>query len=80
MRDLFERTKCPWWEATFDGWSIVGMNHYFIGGQRRLYVAMTKGDRCIKSEGVDTPEIWLTLALAAKAMDEAVREDGHVQA
>ena len=73
MNDLFEMTV-PWMAPSFEGWSIVGMNHYFIGGQRRLYVAMTKGDRCIKNEGPDNAALWLTLALAAKAQDRAVKD------
>jgi hypothetical protein len=66
MRDLFENgTAYPWQQPALADWSIVGMNHFYLGGLRRIYVAMVKGDRCIKAEGPDTAEIWLTLALAA---------------
>jgi hypothetical protein len=66
MRDLFENgTAYPWQQPALAEWAIVGMNHYFIGGHRRIYVAMVKGDRCIKREGPDTAEIWLSLALDA---------------
>jgi len=41
-----------------DEWSIVGMNHYHINGQKRLFVAMTKDGQCIQDEGPDDEYIW----------------------
>lgn len=48
----------PWQMKPLDQWSIVGMNHYFIDGERRLYVAMVKGNLCIKEEGKDDEYLW----------------------
>lgn len=48
----------PWLRAPLDEWSIVGMNHYYIGGEKKLYIAMVKGDRCIKEEGPDGKDVW----------------------
>lgn len=43
----------PWKIKPLDEWSIVGMNHYHIDGQRRLFVAMTKDGHCVTEEGAD---------------------------
>ena len=34
------------------------MNHYHVGGQRHLFVAMVQGDRCIKAEGADEAAVF----------------------
>ena len=55
--------ELPWLDETdFAGWDIVGMNHYHVDGERRLFVAMTKDGRCVKAEGPDDSRIWHTLA------------------
>jgi len=48
----------PWIQKPLDEWSIVGMNHYTINGERRLFVAMTKDGRCIQEEGRDDMYLW----------------------
>lgn len=48
----------PWKLKPLDEWSIVGMNHYSVNGERRLFVAMTKGKRCIVEEGHDDEYLW----------------------
>jgi len=49
----------PWKMKPLDEWSIVGMNHYHVdGGERRLFVAMTKDGRCITEEGPDDKYLW----------------------
>lgn len=48
----------PWLQKPLDEWTIVGMNHYFVDGKRKLFVAMVKGDRCIKEEGDDDVYLW----------------------
>ena len=48
----------PWMDSVLKGWSIVGMNHYFENGERRLFVAMVKGSFCIKEEGKDDEYLW----------------------
>jgi hypothetical protein len=51
----------PWKITPLDEWSIVGMNHYHAQGEKRLFVAMTKGDRCIVEEGPDNEILWQRL-------------------
>ncbi len=48
----------PWLQKPLDEWAIVGMNHYFVNGQRFLFVAMVKDGRCIKAEGQDDRYLW----------------------
>jgi len=38
--------------------SIVGMNHYRVNGEKRLFAAMTKGERCIVEEGKGDEYLW----------------------
>lgn len=62
MRAKVERAaldfKAPWKAKPLDEWSIVGMNHYHVDGQRRLFVAMTKNGRVIQEEGPDDVYLW----------------------
>ncbi len=51
-------TNNPWMMKPLDEWSIVGMNHYTVNGDRRLFVAMEKDGRCIKAEGADDEYLW----------------------
>ena len=48
----------PWGSSQLAGWDIIGMNHYYENGERRLFVAMTKGSRCIRAEGKDDEYLW----------------------
>lgn len=48
----------PWNMKPLDEWSIVGMNHYHVNGERFLFVSMQKGDRCITEEGKDDKYLW----------------------
>lgn len=64
----------PWQMKPLDEWSIVGMNHYRINGERRLFVAMTKDGACIVEEGGDDQFLWNRLwhkAVKAAAKDAA---------
>lgn len=55
-------SSCPPWKmAPLDEWSIVGMNHYRVAGEKRLFVAMTKGSTCIVEEGGDDAYLWSRL-------------------
>ena len=54
-------TLFPWQHGSLKDWTIVGMNHYHVDGDRRIFVAMVKGDRCIKEEGLDSGLIWRRL-------------------
>ncbi len=62
--------KAPWLMAPLDEWSIVGMNHYSVGGERRLFVAMTKDGRCIVEEGRDDDYLWNRLWHKASVLSE----------
>lgn len=64
----------PWNITPLDEWSIVGMNHYHVNGERRLFVAMIKGDRCIVEEGADDEYLWNRLCHKAWASD--AKEEG----
>lgn len=63
--------KAPWHDKGFDGWLIVGMNHYSVNGRVQLFVALTKNGRCIKEEGNDDEYLWNRLWHKAR---EAERE------
>ena len=62
--------KCPWQIAPLSEWSIVGMNHYHINGERFLFVSMQKGGRCITEEGKDDEYLWNRLYHKANALQE----------
>lgn len=55
-----DRVPCsmPWMMEPLDEWAIVGMNHYHIEGEKRLFVSMTKEGRCITEEGRDDKYLW----------------------
>ena len=48
----------PWAIKPLDEWSIVGMNHYHVNGERFLFVALTKNGVCITEEGKDDEYLW----------------------
>jgi hypothetical protein len=67
----------PWDFPSFSGWEIVGMNHYHMKGERRLYVAMIKTgtNYCIQADGDngDTDrEVWEHLAAQAEHMNNSI--------
>jgi hypothetical protein len=61
------QTALPWKSGALADWSIVGMNHYYVDGCRRLFIAMIRGDRCIKAEGPDTVMLWEELEHKARS-------------
>jgi hypothetical protein len=64
-------SEMPWDRVELRGWSIVGMNHYHVNGERHLYVAMTdRHRRCIQAEGSNESYVWKTLARYAFNMPE----------
>ena len=71
----------PWKQKPLNEWAIVGMNHYRMAGERRLFVAMTKGGHCIVEEGPDDQYLWNRLwhkAIAHRdgvAIPQAPKED-----
>lgn len=58
-----------WNRGALAGWTIVGMNHYNLNGVRALFVAMTKGDRCVKAEGTNEIEVFAELDRKAAEAD-----------
>ena len=50
--------KMPWMEGPLSEWSICGMNHYHVNGERFLFVSMTKDGNCITQEGKDDEYLW----------------------
>jgi len=65
MNEAGERSmsEMPWDRVELRGWSLVGMNHYHVNGERRLFVAMTdSAGRCVKAEGRDEVEVFKSLA------------------
>jgi len=58
--------QMPWNIDALKEWSIVGMNHYSIGGEKRLFVAMTLEGICIKAEGADERAVFEKLAQEAE--------------
>ena len=48
----------PWKDGVLAEWSIIGMNHYHVKGERFLFVAMVKDGRCIQEEGKDDKYLW----------------------
>ena len=60
--------KFPW--NMMPDWSIVGMNHYHVAGERFLFVSMQKGGRCITEEGKDDEYLWNRLFHKSEALQE----------
>lgn len=71
-----EAMRLPWFRSALRDWSIVGMNHYivttsmYLGIEERwLYVAMTKGDNCIRAQHRDELRVWDELEAKATALE-----------
>ena len=62
--------KFPWEVGPLAEWSIVGMNHYYVNGEKRLFVAMVKGGHCIKEEGIEDEYLWNRLCHKAWRITE----------
>ncbi|MEW8120040.1 MAG: hypothetical protein AB2792_23005, partial [Candidatus Thiodiazotropha sp.] len=62
--------KYPWKDGPLNAWSIVGMNHYHVAGERFLFVSMTKDGKCITAEGKDDKYLWNRLCHAAWKAEE----------
>lgn len=55
----------PWEETELDGWDVAALNHYRVGGERRLFVVMIREGRAIKAEGPDEALVWAELRVKA---------------
>lgn len=69
MPDKTPEAVLPWQMPPLERWAIVGMNHYFIDGKKRLFVAMVRNGRCIKAEGADERDVFAYLAIQAGYQD-----------
>lgn len=63
-------SKFPWQQGVLARWSICGMNHYHVAGQRFLFVSMTKDGQCITEEGPDDKYLWNRLYHKACNLEE----------
>ena len=54
----------PWNTSAFEGWSIIGMNHYHLAPRvRHLFVAMAHpSGMYVKAEGPDEDQVFEELA------------------
>lgn len=66
--------KLPWKIGPLNKWSICGMNHYHVNGERFLFVAMTKDGICIKEEGKDDKYLWNRLWHQADKLNGEVKK------
>lgn len=65
----------PWSKLLSEGWRIVGMNHYNLAGETHLFCSMTKGEKCITSEGTDEAQVFRDLETKAGfGLEESVPE------
>jgi len=60
----------PYQSLLDNGWSIVGMNHYYVDGVRHLYCAIVKADTCIQVEGKNDLDVFSTLRRRVKRPGE----------
>lgn len=65
-RPSYKNLLLPWNRPELEGWTIVGMNHYFVSGVKHLYCAMmNEAGGAIKAEGIDE------IAVFDKLVEEA---------
>ena len=62
-----------WQYGVLKEWSICGMNHYHVNGEKFLFVSMVKDGVCITEEGKDDHYLWNRLWHKADKLD--VRKD-----
>ena len=63
--EIVSEWQPPWRRGILACFSIVGMNHYYLGG-KNLFVAMSRFDKIIKAEGPDGPALWAELERKAE--------------
>ncbi len=69
--------RLPWRLGYLQGWSIVGMNHYRVGGVKYLYVSMKQGNFCIVSQGTDQEDVFVDLERQAQRLFEDQENDNQ---
>lgn len=57
----------PWQKGALKNWSICGMNHYHVDGERLLFVSMVRDGVCITEEGKVDEFLWNRLRHQAEA-------------
>ena len=63
----------PWKHPDLVDWSIVGMNHYYVNGnRRRIFIAIVRDNYCVKVEGQDISATWEELRLKAQRINRAL--------
>ena len=55
---MLNQPNQPWKQPPLNEWSICGMNHYHVNGEKFLFVSMTKDGLCIIEEGKDDEYLW----------------------
>ena len=65
---MSNRKGQPWKQPPLNEWSIVGMNHYHVGGEKFLFVSMQKNGQCITEEGLDNECLWDRLQHKAQVL------------
>lgn len=61
----------PWQHPALLGWSIIGLNHYYVNNCRHLFVAMGKDGHFIKAEGQNELAVWTDLVEQANSQVSA---------
>lgn len=61
MADALFPNVPPWRTDKLKDWSISGMNHYHVKGEKSLFVSMTLNNYTIVAEGFDEIRVWGTL-------------------
>lgn len=70
LSNLRKKIALPWNQSPLNEWTIVGMNHYFVCGERCLFVAMmNKEGRAIKAEGKNELSVFASLKVQARSID-----------
>lgn len=59
-------------------WDIVGMNHYYVNGEKFLFVTMQKDGRLIKEEGKDDEHLWNRLWRKSTEIGKANQVDAEL--
>ncbi len=56
----------PFTDEIISSWSICGMNHYHVEGERYLFVSLVKDGRCVTHEGLVSDTLfWAKLRMKA---------------
>jgi len=65
------KKNMPWQHGILQDWSICGMNHYRLNGEKLIFVSMAKDGKCITEEGRDNEFLWNRLWHKADELRES---------